>query len=131
MAPGTAPITAPHLARFHAECFRESNPRLISMLLNVATGTDTEAVFPSGRSTSVSEVDASTCPVTSRMSDDDTRILAPASITGACAGSSTGRRQTIKIRVSFALITPVPPVVIAPPKYSKISNSVRASDKDV
>ncbi len=139
MAPGTAPITAPHLARFHAECFRESMPRLISMLLNVATATDIDDVFPSGRSTSVSEVDASTCPVTSRMSSDDTRILAPVLIAGACAESATGHRQTITIRVSFALITPVPPLQRqrhdtrqgSPWQSSKISHSVGAGDKDV
>lgn len=44
MAPGTAPITAPHLTRFHAQVLRESNPRLISIRINVATGMDTEAV---------------------------------------------------------------------------------------
>jgi hypothetical protein len=83
MAPGTAPISAPHLARFHAEFLRECNPRLISMLTNLATGMDTEAVFPSGWSTRASDVDASTRPVTLRMSDVDTRILAPTSIAGA------------------------------------------------
>jgi hypothetical protein len=82
MAPGTAPIAAPHLARLQAEALRERNPLLISILLKDATGMDIEAVFLSGWTTSVSDVDDSTRPVTVRISDVHTRILAPTPIAG-------------------------------------------------